>query len=63
LHHSQHITKSSGEVRVTLKVMPTFELLQWLQAHANELTLIAPKNIKQSVVKTLETALERQKRG
>jgi hypothetical protein len=34
-----------------------------LQAHANELTLIAPKNIKQSVVKTLETALERQKRG
>jgi hypothetical protein len=43
--------------------MPTFELLQWLQAHANELTLLAPQSIKQSVVKTLETALERQKRG
>ena len=63
LHHSQHIAESSGEARVTLKVMPTFELLQWLQAHANELTLIAPQSIKQSVVETLESALERQKRG
>ena len=63
LHHSQRIVESSNEVRVTLNVMPTFELLQWLQAHANELTLLAPQSIKQSVVKTLETALERQKRG
>ncbi|MAV52064.1 MAG: hypothetical protein CL829_04825 [Crocinitomicaceae bacterium] len=63
LHHSQHIEESSDEVRVTLNVMPTFELLQWLQAHANELTLLAPQSIKQSVVKTLEAALERQKRG
>jgi predicted DNA-binding transcriptional regulator YafY len=62
LHHSQSIDlDEGGQVTVRLRVMPTFELLQWLQAHASELTLLHPESIRQSMVDNLQNALERQK--
>jgi predicted DNA-binding transcriptional regulator YafY len=62
LHHSQSMDLAEdGQVTVRLRVMPTFELLQWLQAHASELTLLQPESIRDSVVANLKNALERQK--
>ena len=62
LHHSQSMDlDEEGQVTVRLKVMPTFELLQWLQAHASELTLLHPESIRRSMVDNLQNALERQK--
>ena len=63
LHHSQHVTTRDDRMVVSLNVMPTFELLQWLQAHASELTVLTPQHIQDSVIHKLETALERQKQG
>ena len=60
LHHSQSIDEEDGTSRVTLEVMPTFELLQWLQAHAGEITLLRPQHIQDAVVQRLESALSRQ---
>ena len=61
LHHSQSIDDEDGTSRVTLEVMPTFELLQWLQAHAGEIILLRPQHIRDAVVQRLESALSRQK--
>jgi len=43
--------------------MPTFELLQWLQAHASEITVLQPLHIQDAVIQKLESALTRQKNG
>lgn len=61
LHHSQRVSTVGDRNTVSLRVMPTFELLQWLQAHASELTVLSPKHIQDSVIQTLESALARQK--
>ena len=63
LHHSQKVIEQDGRLVVSLNVMPTFELLQWLQAHASELTVLTPQHIQASVIQKLESALQRQKRG
>jgi predicted DNA-binding transcriptional regulator YafY len=63
LHHSQRVSEKADRMVVTLNVMPTFELLQWLQAHASEITVLTPKHIQESVIQKLASALERQKRG
>ncbi len=63
LHHSQKVRAQDGRMRVSLMVMPTFELLQWLQAHASELTVVSPQHIRESVIQKLESALARQKQG
>lgn len=60
LHDSQHIERHDERTVVTLIVMPTYELLQWLQAHAGELTLRKPDHIRASVQHQLEAALARQ---
>ena len=61
LHHSQNISSMGEKQIVSLNVMPTFELLQWLQAHAGELTLLHPTHIRESVERQLEAALSRQR--
>ena len=60
LHHSQTFEDVQGTWIVTLTVMPTYELLQWLQAHAGELTVLSPEHIRQSVLVKLQEALARQ---
>ena len=60
VHDSQHIERRNDRTVVTLTVMPTYELLQWLQAHAGELTLCKPDHIRASVQHQLEAALARQ---
>ncbi len=60
LHDSQHIERRSDRTVVTLNVMPTYELLQWLQAHAGELTICQPDHIRTSVQKQLKAAIARQ---
>jgi predicted DNA-binding transcriptional regulator YafY len=60
LHHSQHIREEGETHIVGLEVMPTFELLQWLQAHASEITVLQPKHIQDAVIHKLESALNRQ---
>ena len=61
LHDSQHIERKADRIVVTLNVMPTYELLQWLQAHAGELKICKPDHIRASVQQQLEAALTRQK--
>jgi predicted DNA-binding transcriptional regulator YafY len=63
LHPSQSIRHTSTGIHVTLEVMPTFELQQWLLAHANELTLLSPSSIRTSIVSQLQRALDRQTQG
>ena len=63
LHHSQRIREEGETHIVRLEVMPTFELLQWLQAHASEITVLQPLHIQDAVILKLESALTRQKNG
>ena len=60
LHHSQQLDESSDQALVTLTVMPTFELLQWLQAHASEITVLKPAHVREAIRSTLEAAWKRQ---
>ena len=60
LHDSQRIERRNDRTVVTLNVMPTYELLQWLQAHAGELTICQPDHIRTSVQKQLKAAIARQ---
>ncbi len=60
LHQSQRVVHTKKRIHVTLEVMPTFELLQWLQAHASELTVLSPEHIRKSVTDKLQAALARQ---
>lgn len=62
LHHSQTMQEDGDGIVVQLEVMPTFELLQWLQAHASELTILSPEHIRTSVVGSLMAAVDRQSR-
>ena len=63
LHHSQAIVEARNRHVVSLRVMPTFELLQWLQAHSSEITILQPTHIKHAVIQSLEKAVARQNRG
>ena len=63
LHHSQTIVEEPNRHVVSLRVMPTFELLQWLQAHASEITMLKPTHIKNAVIQSLEKAIARQNQG
>jgi len=63
LHHSQVIVEERNRHVVSLRVMPTFELLQWLQAHASEITILQPGHIKNTVIQSLEKAIARQNQG
>ena len=63
LHHSQTIVEERNRHVVSLRVMPTFELLQWLQAHASEITMLQPTHIKHAVIQSLEKAIARQNQG
>lgn len=60
LHPSQTLEVRGNQATVTLNVMPTFELLQWLQAHAGELTVLSPKHVRNSVKNSLQSAIDRQ---
>ena len=63
LHHSQSIDEEPNGHVVSLRVMPTFELLQWLQAHASEITILQPDHIKHAVIQSLEKSMARQNQG
>ena len=63
LHHSQSIDEEANRHVVSLRVMPTFELLQWLQAHASEITILQPDHIKGAVIQSLEKSMARQNQG
>lgn len=60
LHQSQRLVEHEDHAVASLTVMPTFELLQWLQAHANEVTVMEPTHVKQAVIKNVQAALARQ---
>ena len=47
-----------GEKQIVSLNVFTFELLQWLQAHAGELTLLHPTHIRESVERQLEAACQ-----
>ena len=63
LHHSQTIVEEPNRHVVSLRVMPTFELLQWLRAHASEITMLQPNHIKHAVIQSLVKAIARQNQG
>ena len=60
LHPSQTLEIQADQAMVTLDVMPTFELMQWLQAHAGELTVLSPDHVRNTVRNALQVALSRQ---
>jgi predicted DNA-binding transcriptional regulator YafY len=63
LHPSQTLTEGPEGTHVTLHVLPTFELQQWLLAHARELTLLGPLSLKTTLEAHLSEALTRQQQG
>lgn len=62
LHHSQEIINdNSEELRISLKLFPTYDFYQELLTHAERLTVISPLNVKEEYLRFLDKAIELNK--
>lgn len=60
LHHSQRVLVDNGEeYRIELNLVPTYDFIQELLTHAEKLTIIEPKNLRQEYVEFLKIALSK----
>ena len=59
IHHSQKILiDNNEEYRIELTLVPTYDFYQELLTHAERLTIIEPKKVRERYVKFLENAME-----
>ena len=59
LHASQKVESINGEHRVTLNVLVTFELVQWLQGFTDEVTVIEPLHLRDKLSEKLVKAAKK----
>ena len=58
LHHSQIISKTDNSIKVTLNVIITYELIQWIHGYSSELKVLAPSILKDKLSDRLQKAKE-----
>ncbi|PCJ80236.1 MAG: hypothetical protein COA49_09665 [Bacteroidetes bacterium] len=56
LHPSQKITVIGSKTRVTLHVLITYELVQWILGFASDIKIISPPSLREKLVNRLEQA-------
>ena len=56
LHSSQKLTQNGEEFIVQMKVLITFELLQWLQGLSSEIQVLEPQILKEKLAEILKYA-------
>ena len=59
IHSSQTITKDSSDYIITMEVLITFELLQWLQGMSSEIVVLEPDTLKNKLSEILKSAADK----
>ena len=59
LHNSQKLNSKGEKFEVAVKVLITFELLQWLQGFSSEIEVLQPKILVDKLAKILKSAAEK----
>ena len=58
LHDSQQITKLDDSIQVTLNVIITYELIQWILGYSSEVKVISPSLLKEKLSENLKKSQE-----
>ena len=58
LHESQKISKSKTSIQVTLNVIITYELIQWILGYSSEVKVLAPSILKEKLSESLKKSQE-----
>lgn len=58
LHESQKITKSDDSIQVTLNVIITYELIQWILGYSSEVRVLSPSILKEKLSENLKKSQE-----
>lgn len=58
LHESQKISKSKSSIQVTLYVIITYELIQWIHGYSSEVKVLAPSILKDKLKDRLNKSLK-----
>ena len=59
IHSSQTMTKDGKDYIITIEVLLTFELLQWLQGMSSEIVVLEPDMLKNKLSEILKSAAEK----
>lgn len=59
LHHSQKLNSNGEKFEVGVKVLITFELIQWLQGFSSEIEVLQPKTLVDKLAEILKSAAEK----
>jgi predicted DNA-binding transcriptional regulator YafY len=64
LHKSQSYKeyRTKGEIIVTLKLVPTYELIALILSYGKDMELISPKWLRTEIIKELERSVSKYKR-
>ncbi len=58
LHMSQKITNKGDVYTITLKVIITYELIQWIMGYSAEMKVVAPHSLQEVLIKRIKKALK-----
>jgi len=59
LHNSQKLNSKGEKFEVSVKVLITFELLQWLQGFSSEIEVLQPKTLVDKLAEILKSAADK----
>ena len=59
IHSSQTVAKDGSDYIITMEVLITFELLQWLQGMSSEIVILEPDSLKNKLSEILKSAAEK----